>query len=306
MTRLALLSSLLFLGTFSASAEKTDLQVVRDLNYVGGDNPRQTLDLILPTAKAGKPRPIVVFIHGGGWRQGRKENGQRFLQPLVQGGEFAAASINYRLSQEAIWPAQIHDCKAAIRWIKANAAKYNIDPDRIAISGMSAGGHLASMIGSTGIKSPLEGKLGQHLEHSSHVQCVINLFGPSHFVTLDDKQDILNTRNPSPAVVRLLGTEPKQQLANARSASPTSHIDKNDPPVFIAHGDKDPLVPYKQSIAYEQQLQKGQVDCTLVKVQGAAHGFNSPEVNRRMLAFLQKHLHDKNVKIANTPVPPGQ
>ena len=302
-----LFAILLVLASCSASAENQHIRKVLNLNYAGTQNPRPTLDLILPTKESSKPRPLVVFIHGGGWHQGSKKTGHYFLPPLVNNGEFAAATINYRLTGEAIWPAQIHDCKAAIRWLKAHAKEYNIDPERIAVSGMSAGGHLASMLGCTGEKCPLDGKVGPHLEHSSNVQCVVNLFGPSHFVTLDEKQDLLRPDTPpTSAVARLLGDDPKQRLLNARAASPTTHIDKNDPPVFIAHGDKDPLVPYQMSVNYERELKKKNISCTLVKVQGAGHGFKSLEVNGRIEAFLQRHLLNKDVPIATTPVPLGQ
>ncbi|MGH7202399.1 MAG: alpha/beta hydrolase fold domain-containing protein, partial [Planctomycetaceae bacterium] len=146
------------------------VRVERDVPYAGTDNPRQRLDVLLPKEPAGeKPLPVVVFIHGGGWRNGAKERGLRELVPLVESGEYVGVTIGYRLSGEAKWPAQIHDCKAAIRWIRANAAKYHFDPDRIGVVGTSAGGHLVALLGTSGGVEALEGNLGSHDEAGSRV-----------------------------------------------------------------------------------------------------------------------------------------
>ena len=146
------------------------VKLVADLPYADNDNPRQQLDLLLPERPADeKPLPVVVFIHGGAWRGGDRKGGQRMVAPLVAAGDYAGASVGYRLSGEAIWPAQIHDCKAAIRWLRANAKKYNLDPDKIAVWGASAGGHLVAMLGTSGGVKELEGTLGKHTDQSSRV-----------------------------------------------------------------------------------------------------------------------------------------
>lgn len=127
------------------------IDAILDAPYAGTNNPRQRLDLYLPKVRQGeKPLPIVVFIHGGALRAGDKRGGLTIVAPLVESGYFAGASVGYRLTGEAIWPAQIHDCKAAIRWLKANANKYKLDPDRIGVVGTSAGGHLVAMLGTNG------------------------------------------------------------------------------------------------------------------------------------------------------------
>ena len=124
------------------------VKVEKDIPYAGTKNPAQTLDLLLPkTPKGDKPLPVVVNIHGGAFKMGDKAMGLGEIVPLVAGGDYAGVTINYRLSGEALWPAQIHDCKAAIRWVRANAAKYHLDPDRIGVIGGSAGGHLVAMLG---------------------------------------------------------------------------------------------------------------------------------------------------------------
>ncbi len=132
-----------------------------DVPYAGTSDPRQRLDLLLPTHRtaANKPLPVIVYIHGGGWSLGDKQQGLKYLKPFVETGDYAGVSIGYRLSQDATWPAQIHDCKAAIRWIRAVASRYNLDADRIAAIGHSAGGHLVSMLGTSDGVQEHEGTL---------------------------------------------------------------------------------------------------------------------------------------------------
>lgn len=135
-----------------------------DLPYAGTDNPRQTLDRYLPNdRKDDKPLPVVVFIHGGAWQAGDKRGGYRTIAPLVESGDCIGVSLGYRLTGESIWPTQIHDCKAAIRWLRANAEKYHLDPNKIGVTGTSAGGHLVAMLGTTGEVPELEGTLGEAL-----------------------------------------------------------------------------------------------------------------------------------------------
>ncbi len=157
------------------------VQAELDIPYAGTSNPRQRLDLYQPkTRNDNKALPVVVFIHGGGWQNGDKRGGYRMIGPLVESGDYVGVSVGYRLSGEAIWPAQIHDCKAAIRWLRANAKKYNLDPKKIGVTGTSAGGHLVAMLGTSGDVPDLEGKLGDHLKVSSRVQCVVEQrFGPT-------------------------------------------------------------------------------------------------------------------------------
>jgi acetyl esterase/lipase len=156
------------------SGRDPDVSLRRNVAYADSDNPRQALHLLLPKHhKANKPLPVIVFIQGGGWRSGDKESGLGRLMPCVASGQFAGVAIGYRLSDEAQWPARIHDCKAAIRWLRGNATEFGIDPDRIGVWGTSAGGHLVAMLGVNGDVNGdvnggnIEGTLGHHLKHSS-------------------------------------------------------------------------------------------------------------------------------------------
>jgi len=260
-------------------------KVLRDLPYVEGGHQRNRLDLYLPEKSAG-PRPLVVWIHGGGWQGGSKE-GCPVVGFVAQG--YVAASINYRLSQHAVFPAQIEDCKAAIRWLRTHAAMYGIDPDRIGVWGASAGGHLVALLGTTGGVKELEGN-GGHLDQSSRVQCVVDLLGPSDFLSWDPNF------NPGvyTMITHLLGGPVPQNRDKARKASPLTYVDKNSAPFLIEHGDKDSLVPLEQSQLLASALKKAGVEVTLQVLPGSGHGgpaFTSPENRKLIVDFFAKHLH---------------
>ena len=280
------------------------IEVKADLAYAATDNPRQKLDLFLPEKRAtDKPLPLVAFIHGGGWRNGDKGSGLRRVAAFVESGEFVGASIGYRLSGEAIWPAQIHDCKAAIRWLRAHAKEFGFDPDRIAVMGSSAGGHLVAMLGTSGDVKKLEGNLGQHKAISSRVNCVVDEFGPTNFLTMNDfpgKMDHLAEDSPES---KLLGQQITKVPELVREASPITYVTKDDPPILILHGTKDPLVPYQQSVVFAEALRKVGVTVTLQKIENGEHGgFNNEEVNGRTKSFLRKYLLGRDIKISSEPI----
>ena len=265
-----------------------------DLPYAGTDNPRQKFDLYLPkTRKDGKQLPVVVFIHGGAWQGGDKRGGFGTVAPLVESGEYAGVSVGYRLTGEAIWPAQIHDCKAAIRWLRANAKKYNLDPDKIGVTGPSAGGHLVEMLGTSGDVPELEGKLGEHLKESSRVTCVVDQFGPADLLAMGGSHN-----NPNSPESRLAGGAVQETQKVAREASATTHVSKDDPPFLLIHGTNDNVVPFNQSELLHDALKKAGVESTLVPVQGGGHGnFRTNEVAERLRQFFDKHLRGKDVEI---------
>jgi len=258
------------------------------------------LDLVLPKASGDQLRPLIVFIHGGGWRSGDKAGGVARVVPFVATGNYVGASIGYRLSGEAIWPAQIHDCKAAIRWLRANAAKYRIDPERIGVWGSSAGGHLVNMLGTSGDVKELEGECGSP-EASSRVQCVVPFCGPANFLAT---RRFEGGRSPS-AVDLLLGgkLDDKQELA--KQASPITYVTKDDPPFLIVHGTADNTVPFEQAEMFSEALKKAGVDVTLVKVLGGSHAVGGEEVMQRVQAFFEKHLRGQDVKVSDEPIEAG-
>lgn len=306
-----LFTSLLGLSLFAHAQAAPALQGVRtlaDLDYAGTDNPRQKLDLYLPVErKSDDPLPVIVFIHGGGWQAGDKRAAGPRLAKFVRTGEFAAVSIGYRLTDEASWPAQIHDCKAGVRWIRANAEKHGLDPDRILAFGPSAGGHLVAMLGVSGGDESLEGNLGPHLEESSAVSAVIDFFGPADFFTMADQASAIRHDTAKSPEGRLLGGAPKDVREVARNASPRHHVTGDEPPFLVVHGDRDRIVPYSQSADFVETLRNKGGDVAFLTVEGGGHGQGfGPAVEKVVTAFAEKHLLGKGREIKDATVKAGE
>ncbi len=263
----------------------------RDLEYVQAGHERHKLDLYLPEKSDG-PVPVIVWIHGGAWLGGSKENPPAL--PFLARG-YAVASINYRLSSHARFPAQIEDCKTAIRWLRANAKTYNIDPDRIGVWGASAGGHLVALLGVAGNAKELEGNFG-NIGQSSRVQCVVDFFGPSNLLTMAKQSgpdSKIDHDSPTAPEARLIGGPVQENREKAARASPVTYVSKDAAPFLIVHGDKDPVVPCGQSEELAAALKKAGVEVTLKKLEGAGHGgreFNNPENRKLIEEFFDKHL----------------
>ncbi len=285
----------------NASQPPAGIQKLANLDYIGAGNKRQMLDLYLPEAKSDKPHPLVVYIHGGGWENGSKDQAGVIFN-LIHDKPYAGASINYRLTDQAIWPAQIHDCKAAIRWLRGHAKQYNLDPDKIAVFGISAGGHLVSMLGVTGGVKELEGDLGDYDDQSSRVTCVLDFCGPSNFFTLPSQGSVINMDDPKTAVSKLLGGTIKNKPATARDASPVTYLTSDDAPFLLIHGDKDPLVPYAQATEFDAALEKAKIPSILLTGTNRGHVFFSTQLFERMRAFLDRHLLGKDVQVPEGPV----
>ena len=217
--------------TASESPLPAGVEVRRDVPYAANANPRQTLDLYLPKERtAGTKLPVIVFIHGGGWVGGNKSSGRAALQDFVAGGNYAAASVAYRLAGEARWPAQIQDCKAAIRWIRANAASLGIDGERIAVMGTSAGGTLATLLGVSADVAALEGEVGSHAGTSSRVTCVVNRFGRLDFDAEPESARADGSARLDHAVCRIEGHDARclhvrRPRGAQRNAAATGHRD---------------------------------------------------------------------------------
>ena len=267
------------------------VRIERDLAY-GPHKERNTLDLYLPT-EGEAPRPLVIWIHGGAWRGGSKDGGPRPAMQLLRRG-YAVASINYRLSQHAHFPAQIEDCKAAVRFLRASASTYGLDADHFGVWGGSAGGHLVALLGTSGDVKELEGD-GSNPGVSSRVQAVCDIFGPANLLTIAAQSGphstIQHDASDSPESL-LLGGPVLDRKDAARRASPVTYITKDDPPFLIVHGDKDTTVPVGQSRELHAALQKAGVDSTLMIIPGAGHSpeILTPEVIRAVVMFFDKHL----------------
>lgn len=288
---LMLILPLLFMS-LASSALSPDL---RDVTYCIADGIDLKMDIYFPSATWGKPRPATVYVHGGAWIGGDKRDGAGILEiPELLLRGYVVAAINYRLAPKYKFPAQIEDVKCAIRSLRANAATYRIDPDRIGVWGGSAGGHLVSLLGLTDRSAGFD--VGQHLDQSSRVQAVVDYFGPSN---LTDFQS-----GSLPQLLMVFGS--KEGL---RKASPVTYITSDDPPFLIVQGELDTLVPPEQSQELYRKLTAAGLQATLVMVKNAGHGFRpvdgpiSPsraEITKMTADFFDKHLQRKETQTSVT------
>lgn len=262
--------------------------------YVDGHELR--LELSVPESVVDPP--LAVWVHGGGWQEGSYTP-----NPLVRLTEygFAVASISYRFSDKAVFPAQIHDCKGAIRWLRAHAKEHGYDASRIGVVGASAGGHLALMLGVTGGVERLEGMVGGNLSHSSKVQAVVDLFGASDFL-LRSRRQPAKTEVSDGSVFKLLGGAVSEKAELARLASPVFHVTRDDAPLQIWHGDSDKVVFLEQSRRMAKTYAESNLDATLIVVPDGGHGdkaFLAGYDKAKVRSFLSRHLKE------NRDAPPG-
>jgi acetyl esterase/lipase len=252
----------------NTSAEAPEVEVRRNVLYGDSDPDLQRLDLAKPVLCRDQRVPLAVYIHGGGWSAGDKggilDRGDAKM--LLQMG-FAVASVNYRLAPEARWPAQVHDCKLAIRFLRKNAVQFGIDPDRIGVFGDSAGGHLSTLLATAGESDGLEGPGLAGI--SSRVQAAVDRFGPA------DLTDIRAgaTAEQLKTLTDLLGCGPLACPGLAWNASPAAYVSSEDTPLLIQHGDKDTLVPFRQSEILAELYRAAGAPCALIQVKNAGHGF---------------------------------
>lgn len=269
-----------------------DATVFRDIDYAGTGHHRHTLDIYLPDNHAdGAPLPLVIWVHGGGWRKGHNLKLMRQMDLLDQG--YALASVNYRMASTDIWPAQIHDVKAAIRYLRANAGDYNIDGKRIGLWGASAGGHLVSMTALTQGNSDMEGRIGT-TGVSSDVQAVLVWYGPSDMISLrakvaaDQKPGKDLTKMPIPV---LFGGMPQGREDVYRAGSPLSYVRSDTPPMLLMHADGDPLVPVSESVNLYNALNTAGAPVELEIVDFDKHAFLMGDAEHKRLAdFFNREL----------------
>jgi len=240
------------------------------------------LDLYLPE-KTDKPLPLIIWIHGGAWKAGSKD-GRSPALPFLHDG-YAVAHVGYRLSQEAVFPAQINDCKAAVRWLRANAKKYNLDPNRFVAWGASAGGHLAALVGTSGDVKELEGTVND-LKESSRVQGAIDWFGPADLPRMGEAESDVRHNAPDSPESKLIGGPILENQDKAVKASPVTYASKDDPPFLVMHGDHDREVPFQQSELLVAALKKAGVDVTFIPMKGAGHGFGGAQAMEPVREFL--------------------
>lgn len=249
----------------------------RNVAYVENGHQRQRLHVYLPAT--GKNWPLVIWIHGGGWESGNHDySPARFL---VNEG-FAVASIGYRLSTDAPFPAQIQDCKSAIRWLKRQAPRFGYNPERVGVWGQSAGGHLASLVGTTGADSIFD--VGAHLENKSHVQAVVDFCGPTDL-------SLYGQSKADDTLGRLIGGPIQNNAAKVKAANPLSYIRKDQLPAFlIVHGDRDNIVPIKHSELLVNALKANGGDVTYHIAKGKQHDVRENDTPQRVTAFFKANL----------------
>ena len=268
----------------------SDYTVASDLVYGVADGTELKLDLYLP--KDIVSPPLLVYVHGGAWRGGSKDQNVR-AWPFVDDG-YALASVDFRLSGDAVFPAQIHDIKAAIRFLRANAIRLGYDASRIAVLGSSSGAHLAALVGVTNGHAGLEGKIGDHPEQSSDVQAIVSYYGASNLTTILGQSTPYGLSVREPALSLLLGGPLDKKIELARLASPVFHVDPSDPPLLLLHGDQDPQMPINQSHELHHAYKENGLQVRFEVVHGAAHGgdeFNDEKRNAIVKEFLDRQLH---------------
>ena len=274
-----------------------------DQPYAGTANPKQMLDLYLPKQrKSDQPLAVVVYIHGGAWKAGDRIKSAGNALRFAQTGEYAGVTVSYRLSDEVQWPAHIFDCKAAIRWVRGHAKEYGLDAERIGVWGTSAGGHLVSLLGTSGNVKELEGDLGPFTKLSSRVTCVVNQCGPQDFtmpLMVRDGQPVTE----DVAVAALLGGKLAEHREKVIAASPVTYVTPDDPPFLTLHGTKDERVDFKHAERIHTALQKAGVPSLLIPITDGGHGFHHPQLAARIAAFFDRNLRGMKVEISTDPLP---
>jgi len=284
--RISMIASLM-ISTATYAAELVVPEEVifeRGIEYANPDNQHLQLNFARPKNPSGLS-PAVLCVHGGGFRAGTREGYDKLCVTLAQHG-FMAVTITYRLAPKYQFPAAVHDTKAAIRWLRANATKYHIDPERIGVTGGSAGGHLAQFLGVTGHVSQFEGD--QNPGFASTVSCVVNVYGPSDFTKSYGKS--VDAHEVLPL---WLGGNLEQALVRHIQSSPLNWVTPEAAPTLLIHGTEDKYVAYEQAVWMRDRLNSCGVEVQLLTMEGAGHGFkgaDSEKAEQALLAFFKSHL----------------
>lgn len=285
--RVTILINFLLLNLCSAETGK----IIKDIKFTNINEHDLKLDLYLPEKT--KKSALVVWIHGGGWQKGSRKDCK--LNWLTEHG-YSVASISYRLSQVAKFPAQLHDCKGAIRWLRANSSKYGFETNDIIVAGSSAGGHLAALVGTTSGNQRLEGEVGGNLTQPSSVSAIIDYYGATDFI-LRSKTQPSRANEVGSVVYNLLGGGADKKVELAKLASAAHHVTKDDPPLLIFHGDKDNTVLIDQSEAIIKAYKSKGLSVRMNVLSGKKHGgavFYHGENRKRVLEFLEEVLNPKS------------
>lgn len=264
----------------------------RDITYAAVGDRKLPLDLYY-VADSDKPTPLVIWIHGGGWQAGSKKGYGPAGELLNRG--YAVASVEYRLSGEAKFPAAVDDCKAAVSFLRANAKQFNIDPDRFGVWGSSAGGHLAAMVGTTGDTDQFEGH-DVAKQTDSVVQAVCDWFGPTDFNRMNDVKGKIDHDSATSPESKFIGAPIQDNADLVAKANPITYVSPADPPFLIMHGEVDDMVPYAQSELLQAALTKSDVQSELIMIKSGNHGFGGAAESREELAQKSADFFDRILK----------
>lgn len=291
-------------GKNSQTAKSLDITIIRDVPYATQSD-AQKLDIYM-LYKRDKPCPVIMWMHPGGFHEGDKDgsaieplarvNMIQLVQLMLERG-YAVVSINYRLSDEAIFPALIYDVKAAIRWIRANAPKYNFNADKIVAWGSSAGGYLAAMLATTEDIKELEDLSMGNPDQSSRVTAAVDWFGPTDFLQMDPQNIQLgreaHVHDPNSPESRLMGASVTLIPEKCKAATPMTYIGLGNAPIYIQHGKADPTIPYLQAMMLAEGMAAaiGKENVVLELFENAGHAeaafFTAENINK-ILDFLDK------------------
>lgn len=252
-------------------AGEAKIRTEKKIVYGKGGDVDLELDLAAPDGKG--PYPAIVCIHGGGWKAGSRQSLNLLTEVLAKNG-FVAVTISYRFAPKYQFPAQIEDCKAAVRWLRANADKYRVNPDRIGAVGFSAGGHLSCLLGAADEKAGLEGN-GGNPKHSTRIQAVVSFFGPTDFTDKTWSKEV-----EAAFFIPFLGGTFEQKKDVYRKASPITYCTKDAPPFLFIHGDQDKLVGIDQSQKMVKRLRDVGASAELITVKGEGHGWGGEKLQQ--------------------------
>lgn len=293
---LPLLLCLCFLSSLQAQRNQgprlpDGIKVTKDIVYETVNGRELPLDLYIPEG-ATEPLPLIIWIHGGGWRGGSKNAINRCVEVLNHG--YALASVEYRLSGEAKFPAAIEDCKAAVSYLRWKAPKLGIDPDRFGVWGSSAGGHLVALMGTTNDVLDFDTHPVTKMA-SPTVQAVCNWFGPTDFLRMNDVTGGIDHDSPDSPESLFMGFPIQDHPEKVQRANPITYVSASDPPMLLMHGDNDQSVIYNQSELLYRALQKAEVESELYRVVNGGHGFRGADestesLNARVIAFFDEQF----------------